>query len=146
MMTEPALPIPIADYEAVRKAIDLTITAAMLPDSTIGLSIYVGEAEAWVASQDPDWATRTGAAASAIRRAAIYRAAGNLVPALPVLTREQMGDASFTYATRDIVATVADLYSKATSEIGLVIGAVVDPFDLDAMPTMFTLAPGYRGQ
>lgn len=146
MVNEPALPIPITDYEAIRKAIDITVTAAMLPDTVIGLSIFSGQAESWVDTQDPDWATRTGSAALAIRRAAIYRAAANLVPALPSLTREQMGDASFTYATRDLAATVDDLNSKADSEIDLATGADPDPSNLDAMPTMFVLAPGYRGR
>lgn len=77
-----------ADYPEVRSAIDLSLDDQTLPDAVIGLSIYVGKAEAYIASRTSD----TGASA---KRACIYYAAYLLVKleAIPALRSEDQGTA-----------------------------------------------------
>src|SRR4051812_45313755 len=78
-----------ADYPEVRAQLDLTLDGTMLPDATIGLDAFVGEAEREVLARDPLALSRTGDEAARVRLAAIYLTAARLALALPVLTSEE---------------------------------------------------------
>jgi hypothetical protein len=122
-------------YPAVRAAIDVTLDANNLPDATIGLTIYKGRAEAWVAARTSD----TGAHAIA---AAIYYCAWLLFDAVPRLTSEQIVGGGYQRQYTDPVHAKAALLAHAEQEI-IEITATTDAA---LMPPFFTVAPGYRGQ
>lgn len=139
-MADPALPIPVADFDEIRRQIDVSLSAKVLPDAVIGMSTFAGKAADWVEATDPDWATRTGLAARSIRRAAIYYCAALILPRLPQLTAERMGEYSYNREVRDINEAVANLVTLANEEMNTATGST-SSFE---PPTFFTAVPAQR--
>lgn len=131
-----------ADYPAIRAALDVSLTARDLPDSVIGLAIYVGAAEAEVLVRDPLAASRTGAEQQHLVNAAVFLTAALLAPALPDLTSEHFAEYSYNRNV-DWLARAADLRRRFEAELA----AVLAPDDAATYnrPTMFTAASGTRG-
>lgn len=131
-----------ADYPAIRAALDVSLTARDLPDSVIGLAIYVGAAEAEVLVRDPVAASRIGAEKQHLVNAAVFLTAAYLAPALPALTKERFAEYSYEQEV-DWLARAADLRRRFEAELA----AVLAPNDAAtySRPTMFTTAAGTRG-
>ncbi len=131
-----------ADYEAIRKAIDVSLDSSVLPDSVIELPIYRDAAEAEVIAADADALTRSGSEAVAICNAAIYLCAARLAMAVPQLQSERMG-ADYQY-TRQID------YSKRATELRTLadreLATILLPTTGQVKPTFFTVASGRRGK
>lgn len=90
------------DLEQVRKALDASLTADELPDSTIQLPYYLEVGEALLIEQVPNWESLTGAQLVYFRAAAVAQVAALLAPAMPgILPKSEEG---LTYkVTRDPV-------------------------------------------
>lgn len=144
-----------ATYRDVRTALDPTLTAEELPDSTIRLDLYAGRAERWVQSLDPQWQQRTPAQQQGEARAAALYCAGLLALAWPVMRSERFGD--YTYS-RDLPASNAGLggltaaegrqrrlFAEALAALTLALGgAVTTNLVLPERATMFAVSSGTR--
>lgn len=138
-----ALPLTSAHYPAIRAAIDVTLTAELLPDAVIGLDVYVGAAVRTVQARDPLWETRTGDAAQQLTLAAILLTAAALAPAVPQVVSERWGDQTYQRQPADMARLAAELRARADAALA----AVLAPSDAASdRPTMFTLASGRRGR
>ncbi len=131
------------DFEAVRKAIDTSLTGTELPDSTVALPVYQARAEADVLQQDPQAATRTGDAAQRVRRAAILYCAARLCPAVPQVVQETFGRGDHGYRLRewDPLLRAAQLRAEADAELA----AYLEADGQLAIPTLFSVVGGRRG-
>ena len=132
-----------ADYPAVRAALDVQLTSRELPDSVIGLPLYVGAAEAEILVRDPLAATRTGAAWQHIVNATVLLTAALLAPALPAITSERFSEYSYD---RDVdwLALAAALRRRAETELAFVLTPTAPT--VASRPTIFAVATGTRGQ
>jgi len=141
-----ALP-DVADYPAVRAAIDLSLDDTTLPDDVIGLPIYAGAAEVEIGRRVANYAdviTAGGANAALLTNAAIWICAALLVPAVPNLTGERTPDSQqYSRQAFDPAAKVAQLRALADQAIGEVLGE--DPLTA-ARPVTFAVACGRRGR
>ena len=133
----------IDDYSEIRAAILSDLEEHDLPDSLVGLDIYVGRAEAEIVERDPDAASRTGADGNRVRRATIYLAAALLCPAIERKTRVQIQtrDVSYSRASFDARVRAAELRGMADDELAQVLTG-----SSPTRPTMFARAPGTRGK
>lgn len=127
------------DCDLVRAALDTSLTADALPNTTIILDVYLGAAEREVKARDTSWASRTGDEATALKTAVAYLTAARLAPALPQIVDAKDGQLSRRLQERDMMALAATLRGYADSELQTL---VVD----DVRPTMFARAAGSRGQ
>jgi len=132
-----------ADYPAIRAAIDVSLTARVLPDTIIGLPIYVDAAEAEILLRDPLAESRTGAALQHVTNAAVLLAAALLAAAMPAYTAETFSDYSYQRKI-DWAARAAELRQRAEAELAAVLAASAPT--TYQRPTMFSVASGTRGQ
>ncbi len=138
-----ALPLTSVHYPAIRAAIDVTLTAELVPDAVIALDVYVGAATRAVQARDPLWATRTGDDAIRLTTAAILLTAAALAPAVPQIVSERWGDQTYQRQPADMHALAAALRARADAALATVLA----PSDAASdRPTMFTLASGRRGR
>lgn len=142
--------LSVADYPAVRAAIDVSLGENNLPDSTIALPIFHAAAERWVRGRDPNAETYTpgSANAEAIKQSAIYACAALIIGANPNITSETFTD-GYRYTRKEIdpSARQAELWSAAE---GAVRDANPDP-DPTSEPvpgprSFMVRAPGGRGR
>lgn len=134
------------DYGAIRAAIDTSLDATVLPNSIIGLSIYVGAAELEVVARDSQAASRTGDAATHIKNAAIYLTAARLAPAVPQISGETtVGRHTYTRKFQDVDEQIANLRAMAESELAAASDSTVSPAT-PQVPTFFGRACGGRGK
>jgi hypothetical protein len=136
------------DYPAIRAAIDLTLLGGaevdadeVLANSVIEMSIYGPRAESYVKSKVTDWAVVLAGEdedTDRLRNAAIFYTAALIYPAIPFYVRESFGDYSYTRSEQDIAKQAAALRGRTEEELGLIL-------DQYAIPTLFTVANGYRG-
>ena len=141
----------LAFCNAVRAAIDISLSDGSLPDAIIQMPIYQGAAEDWVLARDLNAASYvdTGAApdatkASRVNRALIYKTASLLCPAIPAITRDQFGpDEGYTRAAADYAKRADELAGMASAQLDAYLEAA--PVT-SALPTFITVAPGYRGR
>lgn len=137
-----------ADYPAIRAAVDISLTTANLPDATIALDIYAGAAVRDVIDRYPGAAAVTVAATQLkITAAAVYFCAARLaIPLTGVIV------SSLSVSTRDQNwSRVAYNGEKRREDLlALVEAELADILEPDEetpnRPTMFRLAPGYRGR
>lgn len=101
-----AVEITSEDYESVRKLIDVNLTTALLPDSVIELDVYTEEAVEFVTS-------RTDNDNPTTHRAAVYKLASLLAPALPDIFKESNAGYSYEKVKADYLAKAEELESKA---------------------------------
>lgn len=141
-----------SDYVAVRAALDLTLDSTILPDSLIALPIYEGVAESDVMAEDTLWTshildTSLGGAGQHVKNAVIYHCAALLALAMSNSVESEALPGGGYHYTRDKIDWEArhhHLDSQADRELEAVL-AVNQP-DTGAMPTMFSLARGGRGE
>lgn len=129
-------------FDQVRKALDLSLDAESLPDDTIQLPIYAPDAEDELLARNPAAATYAEGSAQKERaiRAAIYLTAARLVPSLPAIASESLGDWKLTQTPPDLVKLAASLRGRASSLITQnVTGSSLAPLQ------SFWLASGRRG-
>ena len=131
-------------YPQIRALIDLSLTAEELPAATIALPVYLGAAEAEIRRRDPQWATRTGDARTALMQAVMHYAAGLLAPALPSIRSESYPEGySYDREAVDYAGRGAALLARA----GELIDSVTAPEELSALrPPTFAVARGRRGR
>lgn len=131
-------------YPAIRGVIDTSLDSAVLPDATIELPIYLGDADLEVKGRDPQWASREGDALTRLKTAAICLTAARILPALPQIKSEQHGG-EYQYQRQEVKVEqrVAELRARAEAALA----AILEPSDLTPnRPTMFGLASGRRGR
>lgn len=117
-----------ANYESVRKAIDVSLDDVTLPDSIIGLDIYAGEASRYIDRHlTPE---QQAAQPESTNTAAIYYAASFLCTALRQVRRERMAGGELEYQVIDILAKGTELLGKA----GLTISAIIVASEPDILP------------
>lgn len=129
-----------ADYPAIRAALDVSLTPAVLPDAVIEMPIFLGAAEMEVAARDPAAGTREGDALQRLKNAVIYFAAANLAPVVPIYLRERLLSYEYQRPAVDWNARAADLRAQAEAELVAVLGS-----QTVERPTFFALASGRRG-
>jgi hypothetical protein len=135
--------ITVAELDSVRRAIDVTVTAAVLPDAVLLDPVSLGVTDRAVLARDPDAATRTGAEAEAVTAAAVYWHASLFAPTVPVLVSERVTDYQYQRQPFDRAARAAWLRSMAEE---LLAALSVDVVDGPRPPVVFDLAPGFRGR
>ena len=129
----------------VRAAIDVTLPATALPDTTILLAVFADKAArditARVTNGEDIVDAGSGDDFETMRLAAIYYTAALIMPALPQLISESVGQGDFAYrmAVVDPLKRQAQLFGLASTEVATLNGST-------GMPTFFTLAPGGRAQ
>lgn len=128
----------------VRAAIDVSLAAQNLPNAVIELDIYKGRAIRTIQARDPDYATRTGAAAAHLNTAADLLTASKAVFVVPAVKAQTFAqNQGYTREALDPEVVSARLIAEAEDELNEVLTPGDDP---DVMPTMFTLACGRRGR
>ncbi len=106
------------DYGMIRSAIDVSLTAARLPDATIELPIYLGAAESEVLRRIPDAATRVGEELQHVKNAIALLVAALLAPTIPRMSSEKMGEYQYQLASASKVGDiVAELRGRADQEL-----------------------------
>jgi hypothetical protein len=138
LLTDPA------DYIAVRAAMDLSLKEPNVPDSIIQLDIFQGAAEREVLARDPEAESREDDELARVKAAAVYLTAALLLPAVPQLLRERLGDQTYERLQLDVAARVAALRKMAFRELGV----VSDPVNVNtiASPHFFGVLHGDRGK
>jgi hypothetical protein len=131
-----------ADYQSVRKAIDISLSEGSLPDDIIALPIYSGYAEQKVLSTVPDADTAGAARQAHLHTAAILYTAAALVYAIPNFVREQGPEFAAVVERVKPEQLAGDLRLRADAELQ---AGAVDP-DLSLVPLIFTVARGDRGK
>lgn len=135
-----------SDYPAVREVLDVSLTAANLPDATIERSVYKTAAIADVVERYATAVSETDAAKQArLTRAAIYFCAARLCPAVVRITSLSVTarDMSYSRQTFDPEERAAELRAEAEAEIA----EIVEPEEeTPNRPTMFAVASGTRGK
>lgn len=135
-----------ADYDTIRKAIDITIGTNELSDDTIALPIYQAAAIRQVLERDPVAEARTGTELARVRNAAILFCAALLAPALTGTMVNSLSvqtrDLNFSRPPFNGEKRAEQLRALAEAEIA----EVLTPADeTHARPTMFAVASGTRG-
>jgi hypothetical protein len=110
-----------ADYPAIRSAIDVSLTARQISDAIIEYPIFLDAAEAKVISRDPLALSRTGTDAMHIKNATIYYTAFFLIPSVPDIVRQSVGDYDYMRDPRDLEARGAQLLARAEAELAMVL-------------------------
>lgn len=124
--------LTVAEFPAVRAAIDITLDAKSLPDEVIGLPTYAGEAERWVLATDPASVLYTPGSDQYAQAqvAAIFACAAMLVPMVPMLTGETYGQAyRYTRKEVDQAALEASLWDRARTALSRASGDAPVPTD-----------------
>jgi hypothetical protein len=134
-----------SDYAQVRYVLDLSLDDTSLPDSKIGLGVFVDAAEAEVKTLDPDWAAHLADVTTAdpVVWAAVYLTAARIVPSLPNLTSNSFADERHTRAAFDPATRAAELRAKA---VAVLVPIVADTSPVVATGETFSLACGRRGR
>jgi hypothetical protein len=138
-------------YDAVRAAIDISLSGGSLPDDIIKMSIYQGAAENWVLARDPNAGNyKEGGSSpdagkySRVMNAVIYKTASLLCPAVPAITRDGLSsDEGYTRQALDTATRAQELADLATAELSAYL--VAEPTTA-VLPPFMSVARGYRGR
>jgi hypothetical protein len=134
------------EYDSIRAALDIGLTAEDLPDAVIDLPIYSPAAEAEVLRWVPTAETLAAPQRDRAVRAAILFCAGYLAGAAPQIAQDQVaGDARTVWSTFDAAARQEDLLGRAEEQVSILLREV-DEASFPFRPRFFTLAPGRRGR
>lgn len=132
-----------SDYPAIRAAIDIRLNSTLLPDSIIALDLYIGAGMRDVLAVDSVAESRTGTELQHAKTAAILFTAARLIGALPKVTGEDFGNYGYKLQATDWAVRAGELRSQASAELD----AYLDAGDAASdRPTVFSVAPGYRGR
>jgi hypothetical protein len=131
-----------ADYPQIRAALDLTLTAKQLPDATIALPIFLGNAEAEVVVRYPEAASATDEALQHVKNAICYLCAALLAPVVSglLLQRERIDQWEGQRQVVDWTTRADDLRAAAEQELAALADTDPEPEPEVARPTYFTLA------
>ncbi len=135
--------LTIAQYPAIRAALDISLTTAKLPDAVIASAPFHPAAEAEVSR-------RLGSVAGAAegqpgaQRAVILLTAARLLGSVPNIIRRTLGDTTIQYKPAEILERQRWFRAEASTEITALV-QTLDPNAVTQQPTVFTLAPGNRG-
>lgn len=132
------------DYDMVRKAIDVSLTAATVPDAVIALPIYQGAAERAVISVVPTAQAivdANGPDALRIKAATSLLVAALLVDRIPHVVRESLIGNSIEVQRIDLSALESSLRRQAADELAVITGDAAL-----TLPVQFTVARGNRGR
>lgn len=130
-----------ANWPEVRAALDVSLTTRQVPDAVIAYDLYSGRAMRRVIEQVPTAESMTGDSLQRCKNAAIFYTAAYLAPAIPNITRKNIGDVEQAFDI-DWEARAANLLAAAAAELA----EVLTPTETAAaMPLMFAVASGYRG-
>lgn len=135
-------------YDLVRQALDVTLTEDSLPADVIDSPLYARAGRRDVLARDPLAETYEpeGATAAewegALRACALFTAA-RMIPALPNLLSEELGDYTYRRKEWDPVQRAAELRAEASAALS----AYLDPTGIETAASFhFTTAPGGRGR
>lgn len=132
-----------ASYPSVRAALDIALDSEALPDSIIGLDIYLGAGMRDVIVIDPLAETRTGSELQHAQTAAVLFTAARLIGALPQIKSETRDTHAYTRQEVNVAARAAELRALAGAELD----AYLDPGDATSdRPTVFAAGCGRRGR
>ncbi len=131
-----------SEYPQIRAALSVSLSATTLPDATIALDVYAGEAQRWVLAAVPGAESLSGAELATAKRAAVFHAAYLLAPAMPNITAQEMDGLSASQKARDWEQHAATLLGRAQAALG----SLVEDAAAVTRPTLFTLAAGGRGR
>ncbi len=131
----------VADYPAIRAAIDLGLTQAELPDAVIEMPQHRPLAEARIVERDPEAESRQGLAGQRIRAAAILLTAAAIAPSVRQYVSKQVEGQGYRLAERDYDKHAAHLRGLAWREVSAARGDGVDD-----PPFVFAVAPGVRAR
>lgn len=104
-------------YPSVRAAISVDVDDVSLPDTTIALAIYKGEAERFVMRGLSEAQYTHVDYVDDASHAAVLYLASLLIPALPVVVSERIAGGNVTYQTVDQEQRIADLQEMANDRI-----------------------------
>jgi hypothetical protein len=131
------------DYPSIRRAIDVSLDSAQLPDGVISDPLYAGVAESWVVAHVGAFETATPLAQQHGKLAAILYTASLLVLALPQLLSETLeGTGTYHREKVDRQERARELAGRAQDEVAL---CGVDTSRNFPRARMFARAPGGRG-
>lgn len=138
--------LPPSNYDAIRAALDVSLTEKNLRNEIIGQEIYAPAAKADVIERVSDAESKTGTDLERVRRAAILFCAARLAPAVVRITSVniQTRDASYSRRTFDPEKRAEELRGLAEQELAEVIDSTTA--ETAHKPTMFTVAAGTRGK
>jgi hypothetical protein len=131
-------------YDAVRAALDTSLTEDDVSSTTIAHTVYGPAAEAEVLRRAPGADALPAATRELAVRAAVWLCAALLAPAVPQLLQERIGPDALQYAQIDWQARAALLRARADAEIAAVLNTQASA--TYAMPTLFATAAGTRGR
>ncbi len=138
--------LTVLDNPAIRAVIDLSLTAADVPDATIALDAFQGQGEARVLARFPDAASLTGDDAVQIRTAAICFVAALVAESLPRVLTEFVGRRSYgatkAAATADMLSIAAGLRGRGEAALASIVSEPVPR----VRPISFSIARGGRGR
>lgn len=137
--------ISSSDFDSIRKAIDLDLTASDLPNEVIGLDVFHGAAEREVIARHPNAASETGDDLKRVQSAVIYLTAARIAPTVVRKTSIsiQTRDSSYSRPAFDGQKRAKELRGLAEIELQEVIAPSATA---PSRPTMFALANGTRGK
>lgn len=103
------------DYNEIRSLLDLRLTEAELPNAVIASSIYQNAAFSWVAIETADVVSPLSEDETLQykKRAALYRCAGLIAPAVSKRISESVGSVSERYTFVDWLQTQRGLFARA---------------------------------
>lgn len=133
--------ITVDDCPSVRAAIDVSLSADMIPDDVVMLDVFAGVADREVRDKDPDILTRTEPELVRLRTATVYYTAANLVLSVPQMIAENIGGYHYQIKSIDPNKRYQDLRAMGDGEIAAVVATDEPP----NRPTIFTLASASRG-
>ena len=103
------------DFDEIRSLIDYELTADNLPDAVIARDVFAGEAVDWVIGQlvTTGVTPRTPQNILRHKRAAIYQCAGLIVPSVPQLVSESVGQLREQFDAIDWIEKQNFLFARA---------------------------------
>lgn len=131
------------ECDQVRKAIDIYLEEAILPNETILLDIYGGYAVGRVYDLLPA-SIPDSTYDSDIKAASIFMCAALMIPAIKQLQSERIAGHEKTFKVMDWDQKKLELEERASQIIGRIV-ATINEGDLTSnMPSFFTLAKANR--
>jgi hypothetical protein len=129
-------------FQRVRDVLRVGLDEAALPALTIQDPLYYGRAAAEVLAVYPGAESATGTTAQHLRNAVVLLTAAYLAESIALPQSEQFGHYRYQLSPENWAARAAELRAQAEALLALVTGET----EADAVPCLFTVAPGCRGR
>lgn len=129
-----------SQYPDVRRAVNPTLDDVAIPDAVIASEVYAGRAARYIERAVVNAAGRTGAEATAVQRATMYKTAALLAEMMPEIKQSKLPDQEAIFDTYSRKERALALNKIVDEEVGLLnsVRATL------VRPTFFTLATGTR--